>query len=787
MMATNVHYLDASPTGADKQTQFPAHQITERLCSQTLEQFKILIEDTFGAIDDIFFKRAEKAINNSEQSAYLDGMRLVRMQQTAIKRTFLNDISSRFDKFLEQPLPAPVEKSVKPGFIVPDGLSLVEDNQLEESLALTGMVARARTCFSLPLSQLETRLAFLINRKSIDSHSNSVDPEIIANAFDGAIRDLELSLENKLIIFKLFDQHLISHVGELYKKLNLLLIDADILAEFAQNPWLHHQQNQKREHIGSAHLLNTQEQGPTVTSCPSAVNANTGPLDLFQLMQQFLNASASFKHIQHDTPLVCEEHQPAWNAEKLINALSTVQNKVEKEEKASLNSPPSYLNKDNLKQRIIRIIKQSSSEQKLESFGRNEDNVIDIVGMLFDFILDDQGIPDTIKALIGRLQIPMLKVGILDKTFFSKKQHPARMLLNDLARAGTGWNEDDSIIQQGIYAQMKHTINRILNEFDDNISIFVELQKEFSEFLSAEQSKTKIIEERTQQAEEGKSRVAEAHIQIQKEIETRAQVSRLPETMTALLHQVWSKIPLLAYLREGPNSKDWQQNIATLDKLAWTLVPKQTGEERKKLLITIPGLLQELRLGFSQVQCNPMDTVRFFKTLEACHISCIRASSHRDSHFTEKQITTATNSKHLTLNADQSKPALSPRDQPNSRSREETHDIPLSSPIKQKSGPPSPEKDKYLQELAAVPLGSWFLFTHPKKQKRRGKLSIRIAGGGNYVFVNRAGAKILEQSASDLAQGMRLGHIKILADDLILDRALDSVLKSLRQMHDSLL
>lgn len=137
------------------------------------------------------------------------------------------------------------------------------------------------------------------------------------------------------------------------------------------------------------------------------------------------------------------------------------------------------------------------------------------------------------------------------------------------------------------------------------------------------------------------------------------------------------------------------------------------------------------------------------------------------------------------MQANQNRPLLL-EIKPGPQSSEETNDIPLSSPTKQKS-PPFPEKDKYLQELADVPLGSCFLFTYPKKQKRRGKLSIRVAGGGNYVFVNRTSTKILEQSASDLAQGTRHGHIKILTDDLILDRALHPVLKSLRYMHDSLL
>ncbi|QBQ55019.1 DUF1631 domain-containing protein [Nitrosococcus wardiae] len=780
-MATNVHYL---PQGANKQAQFPTQQIADRLFSQSLEQFKILIDETFGAIDDTFFKRAEKAANNSEQTTYLDDMRLVRMERTVIERAFLNDISGRFNKLLEQPYYAAPTKPSEPPPTAHDGLSLVEDSQLEETLALSSMVARARTRFSLPLSQLETRLAFLIGLTKIDYQSNPVDPEIIANAFDKAARDLELSVENKLIIYKLFDKHLMSYVGELYEKLNHLLIDANVLAEFGQTPWLHHR-NQRAEPVDNAQPVNP-SQDPVVTSSMSSA---TGSADLFQLMQQLLNASAPFEGMQHATSPALEESphesEPVWSAEKLVNVLSTIQSSAQKKAGVTLEKF-SYLEKDILKQKLIGIFQQSSPEGKLANISRSEDNVIDIIGMLFDFILDDQGIPDTIKALIGRLQIPMLKVGILDKTFFSKKQHPARMLLNDLARAGTGWNEDDPLTQQELYTQMQHIVNRILNEFDDDISIFIELQKEFSTFLSTEQTQVKIIEERTRQAEEGKYRVAEARAQIQKVIETRAQINTLPEAMTTLLHQVWSKIPLLIYLREGPTSHDWQQTIATLDKLTWTLVPKHTEEERKKLLTTIPGLLQELRQGFKQVQCNPMDTLRFFKTLETCHINCIRASSKHSSQNTRNQAAAVEKFEQPCSGTSHSKPTpfFENQSKPHSNQMsQETDHVSSSSPT---GTPSSAEKDQYLQELESAPLGSWFLFTNAEGQKHRAKLSIRIAGGGNYVFVNRAGIKVLERSPSALVEGIRQGHVKILADELILDRALESVLKSLRQMHDNL-
>jgi hypothetical protein len=80
---------------------------------------------------------------------------------------------------------------------------------------------------------------------------------------------------------------------------------------------------------------------------------------------------------------------------------------------------------------------------------------LDIVALLFDFILDDQRIPDALKALIGRLQIPVLKVAMLDKDFFSHKTHPARLLLDALAAAAFGWDASEGH-EGGLY--LKSTV-----------------------------------------------------------------------------------------------------------------------------------------------------------------------------------------------------------------------------------------------------------------------------------------------------------------------------------------
>src|SRR5690554_7459077 len=92
--------------------------------------------------------------------------------------------------------------------------------------------------------------------------------------------------------------------------------------------------------------------------------------------------------------------------------------------------------------------------------------------MLFEFILDDYNLSSPVQVLISRLQIPILKVVIKDKSFFSKTTHPARKLLNSLARAGIGWSSSDEKGRDKLYDQIHTVVQRILDEFEGDISLF---------------------------------------------------------------------------------------------------------------------------------------------------------------------------------------------------------------------------------------------------------------------------------------------------------------------------
>jgi hypothetical protein len=89
------------------------------------------------------------------------------------------------------------------------------------------------------------------------------------------------------------------------------------------------------------------------------------------------------------------------------------------------------------------MLQQGHDEGVINAVDQQSSDVINLVTLLYDAIWQDESVPIPIKELIGRTQITIIKVALSDTTFFNKKDHPARMVLNDFAAAGIGWSEVD--------------------------------------------------------------------------------------------------------------------------------------------------------------------------------------------------------------------------------------------------------------------------------------------------------------------------------------------------------
>jgi hypothetical protein len=99
---------------------------------------------------------------------------------------------------------------------------------------------------------------------------------------------------------------------------------------------------------------------------------------------------------------------------------------------------------------------------------------------------------------------------------------------------------------------------------------------------------------------------------------------------------------------------------------------------------------------------------------------------------------------------------------------------------------PLPDNDEHLQEVDRLPVGIWVEFKGTDEQSIRCTLAARIDTIDKLVFVNRQGVKVVEKSRMGLARELKQGSVKIISDHPLFDRALESVICTLRDQQSAM-
>src|SRR6185312_10485757 len=145
-----------------------------------------------------------------------------------VERMFQEQLSKTFNDFAAGKLqPARAEAVGSQS----GDLSLVEDTELEESLAIASMVAKAENRLARALFAVNQRLSVIRGGAKIEDSTNPIAPAPLCQAFRQSMRELELNLETKLIVYKLFDRYVMTGLDALYDEVNMQLVQAGVLPQ----------------------------------------------------------------------------------------------------------------------------------------------------------------------------------------------------------------------------------------------------------------------------------------------------------------------------------------------------------------------------------------------------------------------------------------------------------------------------------------------------------------------------------------------------------------------------
>jgi hypothetical protein len=794
MQNSGMHNSGVGGTGlpggdATKPSQYSSVAMSEQLIIEHLKHCRDLTRGFAYRVFPNFWREwckqileiAEQAKSNKDQVALYEIQNLLSAVQQAAEQEFCQHLANGFVKFKNKSLNTLTGEERFSG----DILSLVEHSDLEETIAITSITHRADNFFAENLWALQQRLALLNDGEKIDERTNPASPVQFCEALRRVLTNLDVDVKTKIIGYKLFDQDVVGMLGELYNELNDYLIRQNLLPnlrfvvahdkpESLREDAIQDDPSEQHHAEASTQQQAVDAQQHQRRASDKLLNGALNPNDI-QYQNSLLNAIRLLQtHVTQMMPAIQANAaaQPAptaavpqtppaqlqvYTSPQLVNVLDQMQARALHVSQQALadqeTAAPAVIPVQSAAEVSRQMMQQIASENENGAVEAGDMQTIDLVGMLFEYMLSDDHLPDSVKALLSYLHTPFLKIAFIDKGFFEQPEHPARVLLNSLAEAGVRWVSNDGSDQYDIFTKIKTTVFRLLHEFKNDVRIFAELLIEFNGYTNNVARRQELMERRALEKAQGEEKLREAKLQVNHEVRSRTDNRDMPSAILLLLLQPWSDYLSFVLLRYGDKSESWARALRVIDDLLWSLEPKTTQQDKVKHMELQDELLSSLERGFETIG---YEQAKGRKLLDAV------ASLQRMALLSRK-----------------AEPAPAPM-----RTKLELLAAEKAGHVVAQQHPVSPEEAKLMDSLKMVEFGTWFEFDGGKRLK----VAWYNKKTQHYMLVDQQGRKVSLAGGLELARDMIAGRARIIAGSTkpFFERALENIYHNLNERADHL-
>src|SRR5690348_147182 len=372
---------------------------------------------------------------------------------------------------------------------------------------------------------------------------------------------------------------------------------------------------------------------------------------------------------------------------------------------------------------------------------------VDVIALLFDYILRDPSIPDSLRELFARLEVPILKAALVDRTFFSDKKHPARRLLDHLAAAAVGATADD-LYAAGFEQVAGTVIDEVCRQFKVDASVFAAADARLQAFVEAEQRNAAAVFDRDVAAALSAERTEAERSEVRVLVRDRLTALSVPFEVRGFAETVWADYLTLVRTRDGAQSAAWSDALRVLDDLLWSITAKERTAQKARLTKMVPGLIRDLRAGGAAVQVRDDRLQPFLEAVYKLHMAAIKPKV--------KAATPATGATAATLATAAAAATPAPDPSPEPGPGGNVHDF-----------------------VAEMVVGTWLAF-----DRDHGAVNARLSWASpmrtKYIFTTRARGQALVVSPEELAWQLSEGKARLIVEPVpLFDRAVSSALDEL--------
>ncbi|MBK8744968.1 DUF1631 family protein [Propionivibrio sp.] len=641
------------------------------------------------------------------------------------------------------------------GFEQTDGLtasriSLVGNDDLELEIRIGEIANRLKNNERIGHWRVQLRYMTLLDRSKMTAENNPAGIEPVSRGLWAICRESGDNLEQNLDRLDRLEEKLQARLPEVYSELNALL---------------------ERHRIAPAQVKIVQRAAAGKSSDQAVAGRVDGPgshdspggSNALSTLQQILR-----KQLGGDDPAPAD-HLPGRSAGGSANVALDVSTLV------MLNHLMDQLR--NLEQRQLAGVGQAASaapgqppqlralrSQDLDlPMGQPAAVALDTLSLIFEAIFSAPDLPDAVKAAIGRLQIPLLKQAILDAAFFTDTQHPARQLVNRMAQAAIGLGLDAGrdnamCISLGKLADaVRTTLEAGAGELTPHLA---ELDTLIAERDRANQANSQpyvqlVVEHENREAARSG---AEAWL-------GRALINTAEPAFRKFLAEHWLKVMETACLDGGTTGTRWQDNASCIDELLWSVQPKASAEERRRLIALIPSLLKRINAELDELVVPTEDRAPFINACLDLQTAALRnrpgAPEPAKSAAAPAPLPPAT---------------AGPLPGDNPEPETTVHLLERSGKLVQYLGLPKITPSRWGAAARDWQEGDWIRFALPDGEQLCGRLCWQGPDSGTVLLYNAGWGYAVALAPSSLEQQLRGGGARIVSATSLFDEAAERAL-----------
>ena len=536
---------------------------------------------------ETFQAHAESALSSRDRKRYADYLTVLRRVEVDLVRACIQS----FDTLLQ---PSMLGKPA--GQADSAGLQLEDDDTLWEDVEVSQLMLMIESSTEWELRELDSRMESLLPQGSgVDpgtTPANPLRPELFARTLHRALKSLDVDLETREALLGAFGVAMAEALKVMYGAYNERLEAA--------------RKSLRDDPPGSAAADTAGRADAAQLPGPSAIPDQ----------QQGLANPASPPGPASGLKV------PATQTGQTTSLRAVLDRMTQASRQDAGDAFLATAAEDGVKAPPLNIIQGYRQELQDATSGLLDRLIIDAVALMFDHTLADPRLHPQARIALGRLQVPVLRLALLDAGVLSSPEHAARRLMNRIASVSADYATADEAAASGFLDWLNAQVAIIVRSSRESEDVYAQALERLHEWVAQGRAAS------PKAADNAQELAQRAALRDALERETLGELEHrdIDPYLVDFMRGPWTAVLVESTLCNGEEGHATRAYRQCGQDLLKSVQAKTSETERKALLEQLPGLVRQLHAGLSMIEWPQAQCASFFSNLMRTHAQAIRGA-----------------------------------------------------------------------------------------------------------------------------------------------------------------